>query len=229
MLLLLYLWSLSQEWEHALCMSTDQVIRHYNFRAVLVPLMCKLIAQNGYRVGSQKWIYEKLSMSVGSPMGGEGYNLWLFSSAGNNAYSPWTSEAVNRGQGRKIGPKPRIFVGIQFTPVSWTPTPIMLSPLHPRCDPSSDELSPNRHSLQGVCVGQYVWNQLYKGDLSPLSLCIQAGHAQLLGQGELGATGGAAALLRSTPLLLSFGQGCPTTGPMGMPPTPRLQAQLPIR
>lgn len=39
----------------------------------------------------------------------------------------------------------------------------MLSPIHPRCDPGSDELSPNGPSLQDACVGQYVWNQLYKG------------------------------------------------------------------
>lgn len=81
----------------------------------------------------------------------------------------------------------------------------MLSPLHPQHDPSSDKLSPNGPSSQGACVGQYVWNQLYKGGLSPPSLCIQPGHAQLLGQGGLGATAGAAALLR-TPLLLSFGR-----------------------
>lgn len=130
----------------------------------------------------------------------------LFSSAGNNAHSPWVSEAVNRGQGRKTGPKQSISIGIQFIPVSEIPALIMLSPLHLQCDPSFDELSPNGPSLRGACVGQHVWNQLYKGDLSLPSLPVQPGHAQLLGQGELGATAGAAALLAG------FGWGYPATG-----------------
>lgn len=105
----------------------------------------------------------------------------------------------------------------------------MLSPLYPPCDPSSDELSSNGPSLQGACVGQYVWNQLYKGGLSLPSLHIQPGRAQLLGQRELGATAGAAAPPRSTPLLLGFGRGYPATGPTATPPSPRFWAQLPIR
>lgn len=48
----------------------------------------------------------------------------------------------------------------------------MILPLDPQCDPSSDELSPNRSSVQGAHVGHYVWNQLYKGGLSlPSPLC----------------------------------------------------------
>lgn len=60
-------------------------------------------------------------MSAGSRMGGKGHHpdqLRLFSSAGNNAHSPCTFEAVNRRQGRKTGPKPSISIEIQFTPVS---------------------------------------------------------------------------------------------------------------
>ena len=85
----------------------------------------------------------------------------------------------------------------------------MLSPIYPPCDPSSDELSSNGPSLQGACVGQYVWNQLYKGGLSLPSLHIQPGRAQLLGQGELGATAGAAAPPRSTPLSARLRPGLP--------------------
>lgn len=116
------------------------------------------------------------------------------------ACSPWTSETVNRGQGRKTA---------------------LMSP-----DPSSDELSPNGTSLLGVCAGQYVWNQLYKGVLSPSSLCIQLGSAQLLGQRELGTTAGAAALMRSTPLLLGFGWGCTAHSPTAVLPSLRLSASL---
>lgn len=106
----------------------------------------------------------------------------------------------------------------------------MLSPIHPLCDPGSDELSPNGPYLQGACVGQYVWNQLYKGgSVSPPSLRIQPGRAQLLGQGEPGATAGAAVPPRSTALLLGFGRGYPAAGPTAMPPSPRLWAQLPVR
>lgn len=46
-------------------------------------------------------------MKVGSPVGGEGHHpdqFWLSSSASNNAHSSCTSEAINSGQGRKIGP-----------------------------------------------------------------------------------------------------------------------------
>lgn len=49
-----------------------------------------------------------MSMTVGSPVGGEGHcpdQFWPSSSASNNAHSSWTSAAVNGGQGRKIGPK----------------------------------------------------------------------------------------------------------------------------
>jgi len=81
-------------------------------------------------------------------------------------HSPWASEVVNRAQGRKIGPIPSISIGIQFTPFSQIAAPIMLSTLCPQCDPSSDELSANGPSLQGACVGQCVWNQLYKEGLS---------------------------------------------------------------
>lgn len=105
----------------------------------------------------------------------------------------------------------------------------MFLPLYPQCDPSSDELSPSGPSLQGACVGQYAWNQLYKGGLSPPSLPIQPGHAQLLRQGELGATAGAAALPRSMPVLLGFGQGYPAARPTAMLLSLRLWAQLPIR
>lgn len=52
------------------------------------------------------------------------------------------------------------------------PASTMILPLHPQCDPRSDELRPNRSSVQGARVGQYVWNQLYKGALSlPSPLC----------------------------------------------------------
>lgn len=65
--------------------------------------------------------------------------------------------------------------------MSEMPAPTMILPLHPQCDPSSDELSLNRSSVQGARVGQYVWNQLYKGGLSlpsppcPAGPCSAAG------------------------------------------------------
>lgn len=47
-------------------------------------------------------------MKIGSPVSGEGHCpdlFWPSFSASNNAHSSQTSDEVNSGQGKKIGPK----------------------------------------------------------------------------------------------------------------------------
>lgn len=121
-------------------------------------------------------------MKAASPVGGEGHQpdqFWPSSSASNNAHSFWTSEAVCGGQGRKIGPKHFHRNAIHSSVLNASSHHDFVT--SSRCDPSSDELSPNRSSFRGARVGHYVWNQVYKGGLSLPSPCVQLGHAQLLG------------------------------------------------